>query len=154
MDCFFCFQLEIPFWVNLVQKLKIISLSWNFVLKLIQICRIPWWCSLFLFSTGNCQFELKLRTRLRGHSESTFAQNSRVLTLPPPLFVFEHLPPPPTPPPKLRSFYLELTLSPSISILVKFRENKLIMSISIFGWTQHGNHSYEFHYHAEKKMFP
>ena len=34
-------------WKNLVQKLKIISLSWNFVPKLIQICRIPWWCSLF-----------------------------------------------------------------------------------------------------------
>ena len=73
----FCFQLEIPFFgVNLVQKLKIISLSWNFVLRLIQIRRIPSSCSLFLFSSGNtflgkfdpknqsCQFELKLRTSL------------------------------------------------------------------------------------------
>ena len=63
------------FWVILVQKLKIISLSWNFVSRLIQICRIPWRCSLFLFSTGktflgkfgpknkNCQFVLKFRTR-------------------------------------------------------------------------------------------
>ena len=54
---------------------------------------------------------------------------------PPPLFalfVFEHHTPPP---PKVRSFFLELHLSPSISILVKFREKKL-MSISIFGWTQ------------------
>ena len=62
------------FWVKLVENLKIISLSWNFVPRLIQICRIPWWCSLFLFSTGNtflgkfgpknqnCQFELKFRT--------------------------------------------------------------------------------------------
>ena len=69
-------QLDITFWVNLVQKLKIISLSWNFVPRLIQICRIPWWCSLFPFSTvdtfwgkfdlknQNCQFELKFRTRL------------------------------------------------------------------------------------------
>ena len=32
------------FWINLVQKLKIISLSWNFVPRLIQICTIPWWC--------------------------------------------------------------------------------------------------------------
>ena len=32
------------------------------------------------------------------------------------------------PPPKVRSFWLELTLSPSISILVKFREKKLIMT--------------------------
>ena len=30
------------FWVNLVQKLKIISLSLSFVPRLIQICRIPW----------------------------------------------------------------------------------------------------------------
>ena len=37
--------------LNLVQKLKINSLRWNFVPRLIQICRIPWWCSLFLFST-------------------------------------------------------------------------------------------------------
>ena len=70
------FNWKYLFWVNLVQKLKIISLSWNFVPRLIQICRIPWWCSLFLFSTGNtflgkfgsknqnCQFELKFRTRL------------------------------------------------------------------------------------------
>ena len=46
-----CFQLEIPFWVNLVQKLKIISLSWNCVPRL-----IPWWCSTFLFSTGKYLF--------------------------------------------------------------------------------------------------
>ena len=69
------------FWVNLVQKLKIISLSWNFVPRLIQICRVPWWCSLFLFATGNtfldkfdsknqnCQFELKCRTRLSEYAE-------------------------------------------------------------------------------------
>ena len=41
------------FWINLVQKLKIISLSSNFVPRLIQICTIPWWCSLLLFSAGN-----------------------------------------------------------------------------------------------------
>ena len=34
-------------WVNLVQKLKIICLSWNFVPRIIQICTIPCWCSLF-----------------------------------------------------------------------------------------------------------
>ena len=76
LDCLFCFRLEIPVLVNLVQKLRIISLRWNIVPRLIQIYRIPWWCSLFLFSTGNtflgkvdpknqnCQFELKFRTRL------------------------------------------------------------------------------------------
>ena len=41
------FNWKYLFWVNLVQKLKIISLSWNFVPRLIQICRIPWWCSFF-----------------------------------------------------------------------------------------------------------
>ena len=49
-----------------------------------------------------------------------------------PMFVFEHpLPPPGT-------FVLARTppLS-SVSILVKFREKKLIMITSIFGWTQH-----------------
>ena len=40
------------------------------------------------------------------------------------------------PPPKLYSFWLELTLSPSICIPGKFREKKLIMSTSIFAWTQ------------------
>ena len=70
------FDWKYIFWVNLVKKLKIISLSWNFVPRLIQKCRIPWGCSLFLFSTGNTslgkfdpkiqngQFELKFRTRL------------------------------------------------------------------------------------------
>ena len=43
------------------------------------------------------------------------------------LFVFEH----PLTSPEVRSFWLELTLSPSISLLVKFREKKLLMSNSI-----------------------
>ena len=43
------------------------------------------------------------------------------------LFVFEHL----LTSPEVRSFWLELTLSPSISLLVKFREKKLMMSNSI-----------------------
>ena len=66
-------------WVNLVQKLKIISASWNFVPRLIQIHRTPCWCSLFLFlTTGhtflgkfgprnqNCQPELKFCYSLIG----------------------------------------------------------------------------------------
>ena len=43
------------------------------------------------------------------------------------LFVFEH----PLTSPEVRSFWLELTLSPSISLLVKFGEKKLMMSNSI-----------------------
>ena len=56
---------------------------------------------------------------------------------PPPclsLLVFEHPPPPQKK--KVRSFWLELTtLSPSIFVLVRFREKKLIMSTSIFDLT-------------------
>ena len=71
------FNWKYLFWVNLVQKLEIISLSWNFVPRLIQICRIPWWCSLFLFLTGNtflgkfgpkdqnCQFKGKFGTKVK-----------------------------------------------------------------------------------------
>ena len=75
------FDWKYLFWVSLVQKLnlsyqKTYHLSWNFVLRLIQIFIISWWCSLFLFLTGNtfcgklgpkkkhCQFELKFSTRL------------------------------------------------------------------------------------------
>ena len=36
-----------PFWVNLVQKVKINSLSWNMVPTLIRIRRIQWRCSLY-----------------------------------------------------------------------------------------------------------
>ena len=46
-----------PFCANLVQKLNIVSLSRNLVPRLILICRIQWWCSLFLFQTGNALFK-------------------------------------------------------------------------------------------------
>ena len=70
---FSAFDRKYPFWENLVQKVKMVSLSWiliprfqleipfsnkfspvnqnclcwNLVLKLIRIWRIQWWCSLF-----------------------------------------------------------------------------------------------------------
>ena len=65
-----------PFWVNLAKKIEIVSLSGNSVPRLIWICGVQWWCSLFQFLTGNtvlgkfgpknqtCQFELKFGTRL------------------------------------------------------------------------------------------
>ena len=37
------------FWANLVQRIKIVSSSWNLATRLIPICRIEWWCLLFLF---------------------------------------------------------------------------------------------------------
>ena len=53
---FFVFKWKYPFWANLVQKIKIISLSWNLVPRLIRICWSQWWCSLFLFLIGNMLF--------------------------------------------------------------------------------------------------
>ena len=40
-------------WINVyyTKSKRLINSSWNFVPRLIQICRILWWCSLFLFCT-------------------------------------------------------------------------------------------------------
>ena len=54
-----------PFWGNLIQKIKIVSLSWNSVPRLIWICRIHWYCSLFLFLTGNTLLGQILSLKLR-----------------------------------------------------------------------------------------
>ena len=40
-------------WVNLVQKIETVSLSWNLAPRLIQIWRTQWQCSHFLFLTRN-----------------------------------------------------------------------------------------------------
>ena len=37
--------------VNLVQKIKIVRLSWNLTPRLIRMRRIQWWCSFLPFST-------------------------------------------------------------------------------------------------------
>ena len=75
------------FWVNLVQKIKTVSLRWNSVPRLIRICRIQWCCPLFRFrpeklcffgkfspKNQNCQFKLKLGTYTNSNM-----QNSMVL---------------------------------------------------------------------------
>ena len=49
MFTFSVFYWKCPFWVNLVQKIKIANLSWNLAQRLIQIRRIKWWCPLSLF---------------------------------------------------------------------------------------------------------
>ena len=41
------FDWKYPFRANFVWKVQIISLSWNLVHRLIRICRIQWWFSLF-----------------------------------------------------------------------------------------------------------
>ena len=50
------FDWKCAFWANFVQKIKIITLSWNLVPTLIRACRIHWWCSFFLFLIGNTLF--------------------------------------------------------------------------------------------------
>ena len=54
------FDQKYSFWVNLVQKNRIVNLSWNFVAILIWICKIQWWCSLFPFSTEYAFFLVNL----------------------------------------------------------------------------------------------
>ena len=56
MFTFFIFGHKYPFWANLIQKFKIVSLSWKLVLRLIWIWRIQWWCSSFLFLTKSILF--------------------------------------------------------------------------------------------------
>ena len=53
---FLVFEWKYPFWANLVQKIKIVTLCWNLVPRLIRICRIQWCCSLVLFLSGNTLF--------------------------------------------------------------------------------------------------
>ena len=76
MLTFSIFNMKYPFWAYLVQKTKNVSLSWNFVPRPMQVCRIKWWC-LFLFffcywpeqiwfkKKKNCQFTLKFGTLSR-----------------------------------------------------------------------------------------
>ena len=72
MLAFSAFDQKYCFWANLVQKIKIVTLNWNLVLRLISICRIQWWFLLFglrleipvLGKFGpkdqNCDFKLEL----------------------------------------------------------------------------------------------
>ena len=50
---FAVFNWKYRFWANLIQKIKIVSLTLNLVPRLIRICRIQWWCSLFPFSIAS-----------------------------------------------------------------------------------------------------
>ena len=65
MFTFSVFDQKYPFWGNLVQKVKIISWSWNLVPRLIRIYRIQCWCSLFLFLMGNMLFGQILSKKLK-----------------------------------------------------------------------------------------
>ena len=45
-----------PFWANLFQQIRIVSLSWNLIPRLIRISRIHCWRSLFLVYTKSIFF--------------------------------------------------------------------------------------------------
>ena len=47
--CSFFLERKHSFSANLVQNIKIVSVSWGLVLRLIRICRIQWRCLLFCF---------------------------------------------------------------------------------------------------------
>ena len=49
VSTFSIFDQTYPIWVNLVQRIKIVSLSWNLVRRLIQISKIQWCSSFFCF---------------------------------------------------------------------------------------------------------
>ena len=53
---FFVFHRKYSFWENLVQKIKIINLSWNWAPRLIWRCRTQCLCSHFPFLTRNTLF--------------------------------------------------------------------------------------------------
>ena len=54
---FFILNRKYVFWVNLVQKIKIVCSRGNLATKLIQICWIPWWCSFILLWKGTSFLE-------------------------------------------------------------------------------------------------
>ena len=51
MFTFSAFDRKYPFWANLDQKVKIISLMWNLIPPLIGICRIQWRVHFFCFGS-------------------------------------------------------------------------------------------------------
>ena len=86
----FIFEWKYPFWANLVQKIKIISLSWHLIPILIQTCRIQWWSSLFMFlirniffgqiwpKSPNYQFKLKFGNYNNSNMQNSIASSVHV----------------------------------------------------------------------------
>ena len=50
---FFVFEWKYSFWENLVQNIKIVTLCWNLLPRLIRIWGIQWCDSLFLFPSAD-----------------------------------------------------------------------------------------------------
>ena len=62
---FLIFDREYPFWTNLVQKIKIVSLRWKLIPSLIRICRIKRCYSLFSYLTRNTLFWANLVQKIK-----------------------------------------------------------------------------------------
>ena len=75
---FFAFDQKYPFWVNLIQKIKTVSLIWNNLALWIIRLRIQWCCTLFLFSTRNM---LKSRIARGAYLHSAFIGNCPTLVI-------------------------------------------------------------------------
>ena len=56
-------DLKYTFWTNLVQKVKVVSLSWNLVPTLIRTRRTRWWWSFFLFLTQHALFSFEFKMK-------------------------------------------------------------------------------------------
>ena len=52
----FVLEQKYRFWANLVQKIKIVTLAWKLVSRLIPTCTIQWWYSVFPYSIENFLF--------------------------------------------------------------------------------------------------
>ena len=86
---FFVFEWKYSFWPILLQKFKIVTLSWNLVPTLIWTCKIQWSCSFFCFwveipfwgklgpKHQNSHFKLKF-----GSDSNSSIQNSKVMLIP------------------------------------------------------------------------
>ena len=53
------------FWATSAQKIKIVSLSWNWVPRLIPMCKIQWWGLLLLFLVGSTLFGKNLVQKMK-----------------------------------------------------------------------------------------
>ena len=76
----FIFDQKYPFWVNLIQKIKTVSLSWNLVHRLIRICIIQhflhFWPEVFFLGKfglkiQNCLFGVKLGTTINSSEKNS-----------------------------------------------------------------------------------
>ena len=83
MFTFSVFDRKYPFRANFFKKMKIISLSWNLLPRLIRKCRIQWWCSFYFIlywkclfgqiwpKKTNCHFKLKLCSKTNSNMQNS-----------------------------------------------------------------------------------